>query len=422
MRKLIALPLLLLFAACGKDATPAADAPAADPAQPYVVNEWPLPAQAHSGQPDLASAPDGRVLLTWISRLPGRRPALMYVGMAENGHWYSSARSVVVGESLMADWANVPHVAQTPDGVLWIQFMQKRAEGHAGDVALARSTDGGFNWSTPVAVNDTSIMAEHGFAALWPAARDRIGIAWLAGPPMGDDSAHADGKQMHHGGGSTQLRAATFDLNLQRSEETTLDTMTCDCCQSEIAMTAQGPVLAYRDRTEGEVRDIVVVRKQADGWSDPVLVHPDNWVMAGCPVNGPSIAAEGDNLVVAWFTAADDKPMVQVARSTDGGASFRQPVVLEQGNAVQGRAAVAIDANQAWVLWLREDANGQSLWLSRRSPDLATELQHLEVAKLQGRGRATGYPQIALRNGAAYIAWTDIVDGVSRLRGAIVTP
>src|SRR5690606_26274231 len=119
MRKLIAVVLLLAVAACGKDQDAAVVA--ADPKQPYTVHEWPIPAQAHSGQPDLALAPDGRVLLTWISRLPGRRPALMYVGMADNGHWYSSARSVVVGESLMASWANVPHIAQTPDGALWIQ-------------------------------------------------------------------------------------------------------------------------------------------------------------------------------------------------------------------------------------------------------------------------------------------------------------
>src|SRR5690606_25383370 len=113
--------LLLAVAACGKDAD--TSAAVADPKRPYTVHEWPIPAQAHSGQPDLASAPDGRVLLSWIGRLPGRRPALMYVGMADNGH-YSSARSVVVGESLMASWANVPHIAQTPDGALWIQFMQ----------------------------------------------------------------------------------------------------------------------------------------------------------------------------------------------------------------------------------------------------------------------------------------------------------
>lgn len=418
MRKLIAVLLLLAVAACGKDQDAAAVA--ADPKQPYTVHEWPIPAQAHSGQPDLASAPDGRVLLTWISRLPGRRPALMYVGMADNGHWYSSARSVVVGESLMASWANVPHIAQTPDGALWIQFMQQRGEGHAGDIALARSSDGGFNWSTPIAVNDTSIMAEHGFAALWPVGRDRIGVAWLAGPPMEEGTDTGEG--MHHGHGSTQLRATTFDLNLQRSDDTVLDTMTCDCCQSELAMTTQGPVLAYRDRTAAEVRDIVVVRMTADGWSEPVLVHPDNWVMGGCPVNGPAIAATGNDAVVAWYSAAGDAPKLQLARSMDAGDSFAAPVVVDEGEAVQGRPDVALDAKQAWVAWLREDGNGQSLWLARYAPDLSRELSRTQVAALQGRGRATGFPKLVARKGEAFLVWTDIANGAPQLHGMRIIP
>jgi hypothetical protein len=347
--------------------------------------------------------------------------------MADNGHWQSAPRTIAVGNSLMANWANVPHIAQTADGALWVQFMQKRGEGHAGDVALSRSTDGGFNWSAPIAVNDDGVEAEHGFAALWPATRDSIGVAWLNGGETGDEGMHhggagmAHGDDMHHAG-RTGLRAAVFDMDLQRSDETVLDPKTCDCCQSEIVATSRGPLLAYRDRSDAEVRDIVVVRNDGQAWGKPVPVHADGWVMPGCPVNGPSIAAAGDDVVVAWYTAADDQPRVQVARSTDAGDSFAAPVVLEQGAAVQGRAAVALDARQAWVLWLREDASGQSLWLSRRTPDLARELQRIEVAKLQGRGRATGYPQIALRNGDAYIAWTDIVDGAPQVRGAVLTP
>jgi hypothetical protein len=305
--------------------------------------------------------------------------------------------------------------------------MQQHGEGHAGDVALSRSTDGGFNWSAPIAVNDDGVEAEHGFAALWPATRDSIGVAWLNGGEAGDEGMHHGDAGMAHGEddmhhGRTGLRAAVFDMNLQRSGESVLDPKTCDCCQSEIVATSRGPLLAYRDRSDAEVRDIVVVRDHGQAWGKPVPVHADGWVMPGCPVNGPSIAADGDNVVVAWYTAANDKPLVQVARSTDAGDSFAAPVVLEQGEAVQGRAAVALDARQAFALWIREDAGGQSLWLSRRTPDLARELQRIEVAKLQGRGRATGYPQIALRNGDAYVAWTDIVDGSPRLRGAVLTP
>jgi hypothetical protein len=422
--------LVLAVAACHRDAPAPAPATAAaaaiDLAKPWSVHDWPLPSTIGSAQPDLALTPDGRVLLSWISSLPGRRNALQFVAMADNGHWQSAPRTIAVGNSLMANWANVPHIAQTADGALWVQFMQQRGSGHAGDVALSRSTDGGFNWSAPVAVNDDGVEAEHGFAALWPASRDSIGVAWLNGGEGGEAAmAHdgaAAGDGMHHGETRTGLRAAVFDMNLQRSNAAVLDARTCDCCQSEIVATARGPLLAYRDRSDAEVRDIVVVRSDSGAWGKPVPVHADGWVMRGCPVNGPAIAADGDNVLVAWFTAANEQPLVQVARSGNAGDSFDAPVVLEQGAAVQGRVAVALDARQAFVLWLREDAGGQSLWLSRRSPDLARELQRIEVAKLQGRGRATGFPQVVLRGGDAYVAWTDVIEGAPQLRGAVVTP
>ena len=40
------------------------------------------------------------------------------------------------------------------------------------------------------------------------------------------------------------------------------------------------------------------------------------------------------------------------------------------------------------------------------------------MAKLQGRGRGTGFPKLALRDGVAYLAWTDLVDGRTQLQGA----
>jgi hypothetical protein len=429
MRKFAVLLLPFALAACHHDAQAPAGTAAIDPAKPYAAHDWPLPATIGSAQPGLAVTPDGRILLSWISSIAGRRNALQFVAMGANGRWQSDARTIAVGDSLMANWANTPHIAQTPDGAFWVQYVQKRGAGHAGDVALSRSFDGGFNWSTPIAVNDDGVEAEHGFATLWPASRDSIGVAWLDGRDnaeegMHDDGMHDDGmhhdEAMHHGG-RTALRAAVFDMNLQRSGESVVDAKTCDCCQTGIAATSRGALLAYRDRSDKEVRDIAVVRHDGKAWGKPVPVHADGWVMPGCPVNGPAIAADGANVVVGWYTEAGDKPTVQLARSTDAGDSFTAPVVLEQGDAVQGRVAVALDAKQAWALWIREDASGQTLWLSRRTPDLAKELQRIEVSKLQGRGKGTGFPQIALRNGDAYIAWTDIVDGAPHLRGAVVT-
>lgn len=218
------------------------------------------------------------------------------------------------------------------------------------------------------------------------------------------------------------LRAATFDAAMRRSGEQEIDARVCDCCRTDVAVTARGPLLVYRGRSEAEVRDILATRMEGARWRTPSPVHADGWTMPACPVNGPAVAADGTAVVVGWYTAPDDVPQVRLAHSADAGDHFSAPVELDRGDAVQGRVDVAIANGEAWALWLREDASGQSLWLSRRSPDLLREYERIEVAKLQGRGRGTGFPQLALRDGIAYVVWTDLVDGVAQLRGAQVRP
>ena len=425
MRKPALLLTCLVLAACQGDDAPLAALTPDDPAKPWVASDWVLPSSPGSAQPNLVATADGRVLLTWINSVPGRRNALRFAALGDNGRWGSEARTIVVGDALMANWADIPHIMATPDGALWVHWLQKAGgTGYASDISLSRSVDGGFNWAAPVQVNGDGIMAEHGFAALWPVGNDELGVAWLDGrnnAMAGDEKADADA----HAGmatGRTELRAAIFDRNFARRDEAVPDPMTCDCCQTDLAMTAKGPLLVYRDRTDGEIRDIAAVRYENDTWTDPVPVHADGWHMTACPVNGPSVAADGDDAIVGWFTAAGDKPRVLLARSEDAGDTWSAPVQLDQGAAVQGRVTVALDDDQAWVLWVREDKDGQSLWVSRRTPDLATELQRLEISKLQGRGKATGFPQLALHHGNAYVVWTDVVDGAPQMRGAIVAP
>lgn len=121
--------------------------------------------------------------------------------------------------------------------------------------------------------------------------------------------------------------------------------------------------------------------------------------------------------MVAWYTGANDTPTVKLALSTDGGAQFADPVVVDEGPAVLGRVAVAMDAGQVWLLWMREEAGRQSLWLARYAPDLGKRFTKIELAKIEGNGRATGFPKIALRDDAAYVVWTDADATGPNLRG-----
>lgn len=344
----------------------------------------------------------------------------MLVFASFDGSAWSAQQEIARGDDWFVNWADTPHIVATEDGALWAHWLRQSAKAaYAYDVVLSRSDDGGKNWSPPVTVNEDGTPTEHGFVSLWPQSRDSIGIAWLDGR-----STAGQGHDGHeeHGGGAMTLRVANFDAGLRKSSEIELDPRTCDCCQTDAAMTSRGPLVVYRDRDGGEVRDIVTTRFDGGAWTLPRKVHDDRWKMPACPVNGPAVAASGMQAWVAWYTAAGDRPNVRVAHSRDGGDSFSTPVEVDSGMPVQGRAGIAVDGASAWINWTREEAGGQSLWLVRYSSDLSRELQRIEVAKLQGRGRATGFPQMVARGDVVYLVWTDAVEGKPVLHGARLAP
>lgn len=400
------------LAACKREAA----APVVNPNGDYQHEVWVLPAAAGSSAPDLSIAPDGRLLLSWINKTQGRRNVLQFGSYTNKGGWQSQPRTVAVGNSLLANWADTPHLRGTPDGALWMQWLQTDASKPAAyDTILARSRDGGQSWTQITRVNNDEKAAEHGFAAMWAEGQDSIGIAWLDGR----DKAPGHGED-HDGAGAMQLRQLDFDLDLQRGTDTVLDASACDCCQTDAAVTSKGPLVVYRDRSIEEIRDIAVVRRTAGTWGAPVSVHADGWKMAGCPVNGPAIAARGHDAVVGWYSEAGDTPALRLARSTDAGDTFAAPVVVDSGKQVLGRVDVAMDATQAWVAWLREANGVQTLMLARYTPDLSRELQRMEIATLKGRGPATGSPKLVVDSTAGWLVWTDVDGGVASLKGARV--
>ena len=413
LRNLLLVPLVALaLTACKRESDLTAAATTGD----YAVQPWQLFAGPGSMAPDLRSTADGRLLLSWLSRQEGRRNALQFASYTEAGGWQSQPRTIAVGHALVANWADTPHLIATPDGALWAQWLQANDTGPgAYDVVLARSRDGGMNWPQITRVNSESNGSYSGFASLWPASADRLGIAWLDGG--GKTGGHDAG---HDGEGDMQLRSNVFDMNLTRGTDVVLDARTCDCCQTDVAVGGKGALLVWRDRGADEIRDIVIARFADGAWSAPKSVHADGWKIEGCPVNGPAIAANGNAAVVAWYTEAGGAPLLRIARSGDAGDSFAAPLDVDKGKVVLGRVDVAMDDTQVWVSWLREEANGQTLLLARYSPDLSRQLQRIEVAKLQGRGRATGSPKLALTAGGAWLVWTDAIDGVTQLQGALI--
>lgn len=388
----------------------------AAPLHAATVSSWVLPSPEGAAQANLSVAPDGDLLLSWIERREAGGHRLAFARHDASTGW-STPHTIAEGDDWFVNWADFPALQALADGSLWAHVLVKNGDApYAYDVRLQASRDGGRTWAPAPAVHEDGTPTEHGFATLWAQPGGGLGIAWLDGRHTG-----AGGHAEHGAGGAMTLRAAQFTTKGKQAE-TELDASTCDCCQTDSAVLGNTVLLAYRDRAEGEIRDIAVARFADGAWQTPARVHADEWMMPACPVNGPAIAARDGQAWVAWYTAAGGQPRLRLAHSTDGGRTFAAPRELAAGPAQQGRVDVAADGAGVWTSWVEETGGRQSLWLARHGHDLVGEHFRMKVADIVGRGRATGFPRLQVRNGEAWLAWTEVAGGSPRLRGARVRP
>jgi len=212
-----------------------------------------------------------------------------------------------------------------------------------------------------------------------------------------------------HGTGDMTLRTALIGETLGAS--VVLDPRVCECCSTSAVMTADGPVIAYRDRSPEEVRDIFVIRFAGGTWSAPRRVHEDGWTMAACPVNGPAVDASGRLVAIAWYTGAANRPAVRVAFSPDAGATFDPPITVDDGWPV-GRVDVVLDpSGHAIVCWLARGLHRGAIMLRRVSPDGRTG-PPMQVARASV-ARSGGFPKMVAVGRSLLLAWTEAGDTTS---------
>lgn len=305
-----------------------------------TARELDCPAAAGSGEPNLTVGPDGRVLLSWIEPVGGKGHRLRYAERRKGATW-SQPLTIAEGDNWFVNWADFPSVALLPDGTMFAHWLAKSGPGpYAYDVQVTVSRDGGKSWAPPVAPHQDGTKTEHGFVSMTPWGADAMGLIWLDGRKT---AGTAPGGHDGHGALQAEMSLVhgTVDRDGRAGMESVLDARVCDCCQTDAVRADGATVIAYRDRSEKEVRDVSLVRFSDGRWSEPVPLSHDNWEINGCPVNGPAIAAAGRRVTAAWFTSPEGKSRVKVAFSSDSGATFGTPIVVDDGRPV-GRVDVVL--------------------------------------------------------------------------------
>jgi len=391
MRTLInALFCVSLFASCDSATTKKTTEE-----KPSELQAMPSPVDSVSVAPYLFTDKNGVVYLSWITKDPEK--SMLKYSTYNDGKW-STPVEITSGDNWFVNWADYPLIASDGSNHLLSHFLEKSAKGtYTYDVKLITSSNRGKSWSDPVILHDDGKKAEHGFVSMVP-YNENYFISWLDGR----NAAIKEGQGPHGGdGGQMTVRAAIVDKTGKKLNEWELDGRVCDCCQTSAAITTSGPVVVYRDRSDSEIRDMSIVRYVDGKWTQPKPIFADNWKIEGCPVNGPRIDAQGNNLAVAWFTSPGNNAQVNVAFSEDGGATFSKPIKIDEGNALGRVDLVLLDAKTAMVSWME----GSVIKAAKVHSDGKKETS-ITVAS-SSESRSSGFPQMTRAGNQVIFAWTD---------------
>jgi hypothetical protein len=386
---LIVIFLVLIFGGCGE--------------RDWKVVRLPSPAGPDSGEPFLAAA-NGEIVMSWLEKSSGGH-ALKHSRW--NGEW-SESQTVISGVPFFVNWADFPSILPISGNRIVAHWLEKKGEGtYAYFVMTSMSEDQGKTWSTPVAAHTDTSANEHGFASLSDEGDGSYSITWL-------DARNFQGS---HDPKSEMALMYSKVVPNQIRNEMTLDSRVCDCCQTAAVRTGDGLFIAYRDRSEKEIRDISYVRRTGDQWTQPKTLHPDGWHIEGCPVNGPAVDASGNTVVVAWYTGANDQGRVRIAFSKNNGETFGSAVQVDDGNPSGRVDVVLLEDGSAVVSWLENLSDkGAAIRIKQVFQDGKTG-KALTVADTS-QARASGFPRMVRAGMDLMIVWTYAAEGPAEVRVA----
>ena len=357
-----------------------------------------------NAQPSLVSN-DGSLALTWISSNEDEKATLNF-SQLKDGEWTNS-QEVATGSDWFVNWADFPTHAISGNLIL-TSYLEKSASGnYTYDVILSLQKLSGEKIIEDFVLNTDGIEAEHGFVSIVAKNNEGFYVTWLDGRNTVENDQDGNHKPM-------TIRFAEITNSGDVINEIELDSSACDCCQTSITYSDKGPIVVYRDRSEKEVRDIYVTRNVNDIWETPIPVHNDGWVIYGCPVNGPKVVSNSNNIAVSWFTVIDGKPRVNLSFSESYGDSFGDPIKINDYDAI-GRVDVAfLNDQEVLVSYMEGDYDSTYLRIKKVSIDGKVS-EPITISKIDG-GRNTGVPQLEILNNEVFLVWTVFENETNQLK------
>lgn len=337
------------------------------------------------------------LFISWTEQVADSN--FLYISKLEDNSW--SDKSIIKkGKDWFVNWADFPSISYNEISNSLFSFHLQKSSEETFSYDVNYHINQGSSWKDMQKIHDDNTFSEHGFVSSIP-YKDGFMVSWL-------DGRNTYGKDHDgHANGAMTIRSAILDNTGKIINESLIDGMVCDCCQTSMAISNDIPIIVYRDRSKDEIRDIYYSRYIDSNWTDPKPIHDDGWEINGCPVNGPNIDSNEENVVVSWFSASNGRPKVNLKFSRDNGRTFGDKILVDNiENSPIGRVDVEfISSDEVIISWL-STVEGKGKLLMRKI-GVNGSIGEIKVIDEVSTERSTGFPQIEKFNDNIYISWTD---------------
>jgi hypothetical protein len=243
-----------------------------------------------------------------------------------------------------------PQIVVDRAGRIVVAYAVFTDENYNGRVFTAVSTDGGARFSTPRTI--TPDGSSQRFINLVLDRDGRIFASWIDKRNVA--AARAVGKAF---AGASLAFAWSSDGGATFATTRIAHDNTCECCRLGVALAGPGrPAILFRNIFDGE-RDHAVLTFNRDMTPGPLVrVAEDHWKIDACPDHGPSLAIGRDGIYYAvWFSGGGVRQGSFYARSVDGGRTFSPPQRLGAAERQATRPYVVALNRTVWLAWKEFD-------------------------------------------------------------------
>ena len=370
--------------------------------QSVELKEISITKEYQSSEPNLYTSINGGTYLSFISTSDTSDISKLYFSKLElNNLEWNTPSLINSSTDWFVNWADFPRITTNNQKGISVHYLEKSSsETYSYDIKVMNSKDEGNSWNNPMKLHNDNTRTEHGFVSTINYNNNFL-------------STYLDGRQNELAKENKNLkpqmtlRATSYNIDGVILMDELIDNKVCDCCQTDIALTSDNsPITVYRDRSNNETRDIYYSYYKNSKWSNPLPVFNDNWIIGGCPVNGPAISTFNNSSSLIWYTEIDGESKIKIAFTDDITKGFDDPILINANNPL-GRVDIEmINENSSIISYM--DYINDKAYLKLQKIDRYTDINKSIIIDEISNTRSSGFPKInIIDNDKTIISWTD---------------